>query len=156
MLARAKRLRRLAALYGIVEEIRSLERNRAALAVFVSEQAATQQATVASQALQRGRLALTTADRQDALLHEAEREVARFNADQLTAQQRNYELLERAAAEQHRLALLQQDQLETLLRTMRTRIDEQQKRREQAIADDRFGSITHWLMVRTERRLKNS
>lgn len=156
MLARTKRLRRLATLYGIVEELRSLERDRAALAVFTTEQAVVEQAGVASQALQRGRQALSVADRQDALLHEAEREVARFNTERLSAQQKEYERIEQEAAEQHRLALLQQDQMETLLRGMRARLAELQGRREQAIADDRFSARAHWLANRAARRLKNS
>ncbi len=149
-------MRRLATLYSIVEELRGLERDRAAMAVFATEQAVVQQTGAAWQALQRGRSALTSADRQDALLHEAEREVARCNAERLSVEQREYEHLEQAAAEQHRRAVLQQDQMEILLRAMRARLAEQRSRREQAIADDRFSSRAHWLAARADRRLKNS
>ncbi len=156
MAGRAQTLARLAALYTMVEELRAIERERATLNVLTAEQAAVQQAADAFEALRDGRRALGSSDRQDALLHEAAREIASFNADRLLAQRAEYQRLEEAAAALHRVALMQQKQMETLVRVTRARAALEQARRDQAIADDRFNSRARWLEAGAERRIKNS
>lgn len=155
MHARPDTLRRLAVLYGLVQEMRSIELDRATHTVRLAESAIDVQAGLAAEAQRYGHRALERSERSEALLHESAREVARWNTERLEGLHQEFEAIKQSAAELYRSAHLQQDQMKAIVKGLRTRAERERSRRDQAIADDRHGARTHWLQSRLG-RLKNS
>jgi hypothetical protein len=152
MQTRLTKLKRLAALYGVVERMHSVELQRTAAAVREVEQAVATQQSVARSASFDSREALMTGDRLSWSLAKAQRETAEWRQDRLEQIRLERQELNDAAKEQYAGSRVKSEQMKSVVSgvTAKTEIDE--GRRMQAATDDRFLSRRSWMGARQSSR----
>jgi hypothetical protein len=138
---------RLGRLYTRVEQIRSLERRVASSAVEEAE-LATEVHTAAYEAhISSGRAALGMGDRAEYTIAQLSREVARQRIAHLDRLRAEREAVLTSAVEAHRESRLSMEQVERLISRSSAEAALEAARREQAQADDRFGSRSAYTAV---------
>jgi hypothetical protein len=135
---------RVAQVYGMVERMRSVERRVAANAVDEVVCSEAIQTTVLTSLLGGARDALAAGNREEQQIAETARQRVELGLERL-AQMRveRQAVLERVAAE-HRESVVAMEQIDRLLERARAAESLEADRREQAVADDRFGSRLAW------------
>jgi hypothetical protein len=137
-------MKRLARVYAMVEQTRSLERRVAANAVEDAACAVAIAAAVYEAQVRGGREALAQGERAEWMIAETTREMAERRITRLRAARAECDAALELAAEAHHESRLRMEQMERLLASDEDRQRVEQARQEQAVSDDRFGSRMAW------------
>jgi hypothetical protein len=141
---RLQTLKRLMTLYGVVEEMHSLELQRMTAAVQEAQQAIEVQQQVASSARFGGRDALMADDRMGWEIAETQRESAGWKRRRLEQMRLEREVLSDAAREQYLASRIKSEQMKRLAEGVAARAEIEEGRRVQATSDDRFLARRRW------------
>ncbi|HMF63349.1 MAG TPA: hypothetical protein VK608_04610 [Edaphobacter sp.] len=152
MQARLRKLKRLAALYGVVERMHSVELQRTAAAVREVEQAIAVQQTVVRSAGFDSRETLMTGDRMGWSLAKTQREIAEWKQERLKRIRLEREELSDVAREQYAASRVKSEQMKSVVDGVTVRAEVEEGRRMQAATDDRFLSRRLWVGARDEAR----
>lgn len=152
MRERLATLKRLVNLYGVVEEMHSVELQRTTAAVREADQAIGVQREVARSARFDGRDALTVGDRMGWTMAETLRESAGRKRRWLDEIRLEREGLSDAAKEQYVASRLKNEQMKRVVDRVAERMEREEERRMQAVSDDRFLARRRWTDTRDERR----
>jgi hypothetical protein len=144
MQPRLQTLKRLVTLYGVVEEMRSVELQRMTAAVREAQQAIGVQQQVARSARVDGRDALMTDDRMGWEIAETQRESAGWKRRRLEQIRSEREVLSDEAREQYVVSRLKSEQMKRLAEGVALRAEIEEGRRVQAASDDRFLARRRW------------
>jgi hypothetical protein len=150
MRPRLQTLKRLVTLYGVVEEMHSLELQRMAAAVHEAKQAIGVQQQAAHSARFDGRDALMTGDRMGWEMAETQRESAGWKRRRLEQIRVEREVLSDAAREQYVTSRLKSEQMKRMAERVTERAEIEDGRRVQATADDRFLARRRWSEMRNQ------
>jgi hypothetical protein len=141
-------LRRIAKLYGMVEEVRALQARASAAAVFEVERAVERLKEAEQEGIEMGRAGLERGSRVEAVSANAsavnDRERYKLLARLKVERQLAYE----AAVELHRESRVELRQIEGLVERTRLKEDAETERRAQLASDDRFLSLREWMRAR--------
>ena len=135
---RLQALRRLGAVFGMVEEMHSTEARGAALAVTEAQVAIQAEATRTHEARQGGREALLTDDCLGWSLAVVHEEVALRRRARLAPLLEEREERHEIARERYVASRLRNEQMKSLVEDASAQIATEEERRSQAFADDRF------------------
>ena len=150
MQSRLKRLKRMAALYGVVERMHSVELQRARSVVREAEQAIETQRMIWRAAGLDGREALVLGDRMGWSLAETQQEVAAWKGERLEEIRVKREELNKVARERYATSRLKSEQMNCVVEGVAARMEREEGRRFQATTDDRFLSRKLWMETRDE------
>jgi hypothetical protein len=137
-------LKRLVALYGIVEEMHSVELQRMTAAVRETQVAIGIQQNVALSARLDGRDALMTGDRMGWTMTETQRESAGWRRRRLEQIRVEREVLSDAAKQQYVTSRMKSEQMKRVTEGIAARVEMEEARRAQAVSDDRFLARRRW------------
>ena len=149
---RLKRLKRLAALYGVVERMRSIELRVKTAAVIEAEQAIEAQRVVMRSAGFDRREALMNGDRLGWSLAETQREIAGWKRERLERIRVEREALRSDAREEYSASRLKSEQMKGVVDSAAARVEVEEGRRAQGAADDRFLARRVWMKGQDEDR----
>jgi hypothetical protein len=149
---RLKRLKRMAALYGVMERMHSVELQRARSVVREAEQAIETQQRIVHAAGLDGREALTRGDRMGWSLAETQQVVAAWKGERLQEIRVKREALNEMARERYAGSRLKSEQMSRVVEGVAMRMEREEGRRFQSITDDRFLSRKLWMETREEAR----
>ena len=149
-------LRRLAAIYGMLEHNDRLSLDRANAAVQEAETLLDEQAVAARTSAAEGRDALVHENRSQWLMSESQREFSLWNQASLNSLLHKRGQLQQQAVERYRESLVQRDQMNAIANSARIASDAEVMRREQAETDDRYLSRARWLARREASRVNSS
>jgi hypothetical protein len=138
---------RLARLYRKVEQMRSVERRVAAMHLDDVEVAASMARSAWERELGGGRAALARGDREGWTVAELAGLRLTANLERLAQLRVKREVVLLEAAERHDESRLKMEQVEKLVERRRAEAALEAGRREQAGADDRFGSRLAWVRL---------
>ena len=141
---RLQTLKRLVTLYGVVEEMHSLELQRMTAAVQEAQQAIEVQQQVARSSRFDGRDALMADDRMGWEIAETQRESAGWKRRRLEQMRLEREVLSDAAREQYLASRIKSEQMKRLAEGVAARAEIEEGRRVQAASDDRFLTRRRW------------
>jgi len=137
-------IRRLASLYGMMEQVRSLERRVAANSVDEAACAGVIQTAIRDSHATGGREALAAGNPELWSIAAKSREMAEDRIVRLAKVRMEREVALQQAVHVHRESRLKMEQMERLLERARVATATEDGRREQAVADDRFSSRLAW------------
>jgi hypothetical protein len=144
MQPRLQTLKRLVTLYGVVEEMHSVELQRMTAAVREAQQAIGVQQQVARSARFDGRDALMVDDRMGWEIAETQRESAGWKRQRLEHIRSEREVLSDAARGQYVASRLKSEQMKRLAEGVSVQAEIEEGRRVQAASDDRFLARRRW------------
>jgi hypothetical protein len=144
MLPRLQTLKRLVTLYGVVEEMHSVELQRITAAVREAQQAIGVQQQVACSARFDGRDALMAEDRMGWEIAATQAESAGWKRRRLEQIRSEREVLSDAAREQYVASRLKSEQMKRLADGVAVKAEIEEGRRVQAASDDRFLARRRW------------
>ncbi len=150
MHSRLRRLKRIAALYGVVERMHSVELQRAAAAVRETELAIEAQRMVVRAAGFDERAALVMEDRIGWSLAEMQRGIAEWKGERLEEIRLKREELSEVARERYATSRLKSEQMTQVVDGVAARAEVEEERRVQSLTDDRFLSRKIWMQSRDE------
>ena len=144
-------LKRIAKLYEVVERMRSIALKQASVAVSEAESAVSAQRAIAIAARDAGREALESGDRAEWMLTTTQGYVASIRMKKVEGLR-----VARATAKDEALAeflasRVQTEQMEQVVDTMAQRVELEETRRVQAVADDRHLARLRWQTMRDGR-----
>ena len=143
-------LKRLSALYGKVEQIRSLQLRAAAIAVAEIERSKSAHAAGEHQESIAGRMALESGDRAGWSASAMQASLAETRLEQLDALLDMRELEREQAATVHRVSHQRMEQMDGLVERATSDAAIVHERRTQAESDDRYSSRRAWLGARVD------
>jgi hypothetical protein len=152
MLPRLQTLKRLVTLYGIVEEMYSLELRQMTAAVHEAQQAIGVQQQVVRSARSDGREALMADDRVGWEIAQTQQDSAGWKRRRLEQIRSEREVLNDAAREQYVASRLKSEQMRRLADGVALREEIEGGRRLQAASDDRFLARRRWSDTRDRTR----
>ena len=152
MQPRLKRLKRIAALYEVVERTHSVELQRARIVVREAKQAIEAQQMIVHAAGFDGREALVRGDRMGWALAETQQVVAAWKEERLEEIRLKREELSEVARERYAASRLKNEQMNCVVEGFAARVEKEERRRFQATTDDRFLSRKLWMEARQEAR----
>lgn len=152
MRGRLETWKRLVALYGVVEEMRSAELQRMTAAVREAQQAIGVQRDVVQSARVDGREALTAGDRMGWSMAETLQATAEWKSCRLEDIRLEREGLSNVAREQYVASRLRSEQMKRAAEHVAEQIETEEGRRMQASSDDRFLARRRWTDARDEYR----
>jgi hypothetical protein len=144
MPTRLQTLKQLVTLYGVVEEMHSAELQRMTTSVQEAQQAIGVQQQVVSSTRVNGRDALMTDDRMGWEIAEVQRESAGWKRRRLEQIRLEREVLNDAAREQYLASRLKSEQMKRLAEGVALKAEINERRRVQAVSDDRFLARRRW------------
>jgi len=150
MRTRLHGLKRLAALYGAVEEMRSVDLQRRMSAVREAQRAIGVQHKAAQTAGLHGREALTAGDRMGWTMAETLRQMAGSKRRRLEEIRRERESLSDQAKEEYVASRLKSEQIKCVVERVRERAENEEQRRMQTASDDRFLARQRWTDQQSE------
>jgi hypothetical protein len=149
-------LRRIADLYGVMEEMRRSELEGAVAAVREAEEAiAVQRSTVLSARLD-GREALTAGDRLGWMDADKRREVAGRKSVRLEEVRVEREAASVVARRLYLASRIASEQMKCVREALARTVEIEEGRRTQAIVDDRFLSRRLWMDAQADNRMRES
>lgn len=151
MQSRLASLKRLASLYGDVEEMNSMELQRATTAVREAEQAVGVEQTAVRSSNVEGRRALAAGDRLDWRSAQMQRAMAEWRQHRLQQMQREREMLNDEAKKRYLASRVQSEQMKHVARGMAMEAESEAERRAQGILDDRFLARRRWTDLQEEK-----
>lgn len=152
MRPRLKAMKRLMALYGLVEEAHSAELQRTTAAVREAQQAIGIQMDVARSARIDGRRALRAGDCIGWTAAEALREATGSKRRRLEAIRLERQSLSDGAREKYAASRLKSEQMKRVVARVMEQSEVEECRKAQAISDDRFLARRHRVDVRGDAR----
>jgi hypothetical protein len=138
----------MAALYGVVERMHSVEMQRATSVVREAEQAIEMQRTIGRAAEFDGREALVLGDRMGWSSADTQQEVAAWREERLEKIRVKRAELSAVARERYVASRLKSEQMNCVVEGIAERVEMEEGRRVQATADDRFLSRKLWMETR--------
>ena len=150
MQPRLKRLKRMAALYGVVERMHSIELERAMGVVREAEEAIEMQRTIGRASELDGREALVLGDRMGWSLAGTQVVVAAWRKERLEEIRVKREELSVVARERYATSRVKSEQMNRVVGGIAERVEMEEGRRFQATTDDRFLSRKLWMKTREE------
>jgi len=152
MRSRLEMLRRLASLYGSIEELQSAELQRRSAAVQEAEQAlGFQQAVVRSSHID-SRDALVSGDRVNWTTAKLRQEIAEWKQQRLQQVRRERQILSDEAKKQYLASRLQSEQMKHVADHAMAKKEIEEGRRMQAALDDRYLARRRWTDARDDLR----
>ena len=142
----------MAALYGVVERMHSIELERAMGVVREAEQAIEMQQTIGLAAELDGREALALGDRMGWSLAGTQVVVAAWKGERLEEIRVKREELSLVARGRYAASRLKSEQMNRVVEGVAERVEMEEGRRFQATTDDRFLSRKLWTETREEAR----
>ena len=143
-MARRKGLTRLASLYGMVEQMRSLELRVAASAVDDVVLVASIEAAIRQSKIFGARAALAAGDREEWQMAETTREGVEARIERLANLRVERETRREEAALAHSTSRVEMEQLDRVVEQQRDRLALEEARRAQAESDDRYAARLAW------------
>jgi hypothetical protein len=150
MRERKRMLKRLATLYGLVQDARSAEMRSAVVQLAEVEEAIATQESVLWMANAFGRGALEQGDRFGWKQAGTNATLAIWNSEQLEVIREERYALREASKQRYRESRMQAQQMSKLLEQSTQQAELIEGRRAQAMADDRFLSRRRWTAMRAE------
>jgi hypothetical protein len=154
MQPRLKRLKRIAALYEVVERMHSVELQRARIVVREAKQAIETQQMIVHAAGFDGREALVRGDRMGWALAETQQVVAAWKGARLEEIRVKREELSEVARDRYVASRLKNEQMNWVVEGFVACVEKEEGRRFQTTTDDRFLSRKLWMETREEARSK--
>ena len=151
MQSRLAALKRLASLFGGVEEMHSVELQRATAAVREAEQAIGVEQTAVRSSKIEGRRALAAGDRLDWRAAQMQREMAEWRQQRLQQVQREREMLNDDAKKRYFASRMQSEQMKHMARSVAMEMETEAGRRTQGALDDRFLARRRWTDLQEEK-----
>lgn len=152
-MAARKGIDRLASLYGMMEQIRSVELRAATIAVEDAACSTTIALTLRESQIASAREAMATGRREEWQISETARVAVEARIDQLAKTRTDRENARAEAHQIHRQSRLDMEQMERVVAQARVQVAIEVTRRTQAESDDRFASRRAWSRTR---RIMNS
>jgi hypothetical protein len=149
---RLETLKRLGALYEVVEEMHSMELQRMITAVLEIQQAIGVQQEMLQSARLHEREALKVGDRMEWAMAEALQETSGLRRRRLDEVRVVREDFKNRASEQYVASRLKSEQMNRVVDRITEQIEVESARRAQAVSDDRFLSRRRWTEARLEAR----
>jgi hypothetical protein len=149
--SRAGSLRRIATLYGVVEEMHAVALRQASANVQETEVAIRMEHRVAAAAAAAGRTALTAGEREEWLLTHAEGEISAVRASRFEELKTARVEVESAARTEFLASRVKTEQMKQVVTQMVERASIEEGRRTQAVSDDRYAARRAWLASRRDR-----
>jgi hypothetical protein len=143
-------LKRIQTLYGLVEQMHSVALVQASLAVREAEIAIARQCEQMREARCGGREALLGGDRERRALTESQLELSGARRQLLETVRLEREIRNDQAREEYHLSRVKNEQMKSVVETIRTEEELIEGRRVQAASDDRFLSRLLWNKLRLE------
>jgi hypothetical protein len=144
MRTRLHGLKRLAVLYGAVEDMHSVDLQRKMSAVREAQRAIGMQHKAAQTAGVHGREALTAGDRMGWTMAETLRQIAGSKRLRLEEIRLGRESLSDQAKEQYVASRLKSEQIKSVVERVQERMENEEQRRTQTVSDDRFLARRRW------------
>ena len=144
MQSRLRNLQRIAGVYRAVQHAQAVELEQAAAALHEAESLIAQQKAQAERSSVAGRAALDAGDHVDWQMHESQKQFTEWNAEGLNELRSRREALMVEAAESYRDGKRQLEQMESVLREMRSELQVERGHAAQRESDDRFLSQQWW------------
>ena len=144
MQSRLRNLQRIAGVYRAVQHAQAVELEQAAAALHEAESLIAQQKAQAERSSVAGRAALDVGDHVDWQMHESQKQFTEWNAEGLNELRSRREALMVEAAESYREAKRQLEQMESVLRELRSKLQVERGHAAQRESDDRFLSQRWW------------
>jgi hypothetical protein len=151
LIPRAAALRRIAKLYGIVEEMHSVALRQASGSVREAEVSIRGEREASVLAAGAGRAALTAGEREAWLLAQAEGEVSSVRAMRLEGLKKTRLIVELAARAAFIESRIQAEQMKQVVTQMVDQNAIEEGRRTQAASDDRYAARRAWSSGRSKR-----
>jgi hypothetical protein len=139
-------------LYGGIEEMRSVDLERAAMAVREAEQAIDAEGERARSSSARGRDALVAGDPLGLAAARTQREIAEWRQQRLQEIRREREMLKDQARMQYVASRLQREQMKYVVDSTETQMEVEAERKTQMALDDRFLARRRWSEAREQLR----
>ena len=151
MQSRLASLKRLASLYRDVEEMHSMELQRATAAVREAEQAVGVERVTVRSSNAEGRRALAAGDRLDWRAAQMQREMAEWRQQRLQQVQREREMLNDEAKKRYFASRIQSEQMKHVAQGVAMEVETEAGRRVQGALDDRFLARRRWTDLQEEK-----
>lgn len=152
MRARLKALGRLAALYEIVEHANGVTLDQARGALHEVESRIRERAMTASRLMASSEEALRAGELREWQLDRSQIEFCQWNRQALEDLRMRGEATMREAAEVYQASRMRLEQIESVLREVRSGVALEEERTEQRAADDRYLSRQRWQIRGAQRR----
>jgi hypothetical protein len=150
-MSRAAALRRIAKLYGVVEDTHALALQQATAHVLETERAIHAERIAIASAASAGRTALHIGEREDWLLAHAHGELSTVRAGVFEGLKAQRVEAESAARSEFLASRLKTEQMKQLVTRMTEQAALEEGRRTQAVSDDRYAARRTWLANRHTR-----
>lgn len=144
MQARLKALQRIALVYMAIKHAQALSLEQAAAAVREAESFIDQQKMQVRRSDVAGREALDAGEHSAWQMHESQKHFTNWNAAELVQLRERRKAVMLEAAEEYKAGRMQLEQMESVLRDLRSKLDVDLAHRAQREADDRFLSQRWW------------
>ena len=149
-------LRKIANLYGVMEEMRRSELERAVSAMREVEEALAVQRSAVLCARLDGRAALEDGDRLGWMTADKRREVAGWRRIRLEEELVKREAASAAARQRYLSSRIESEQMKRLRDDAAQMVEIDEGRRMQAIVDDRFLSRRSWIVAKDDAQMRES
>ena len=144
MQSRLKSFERVALVYMAVKHAQALALEQAAAALREAEAGIAGQRAEAERLSLEGGIAIAAGDDVDWRMYESQRQFTEWNAEELVVLKERREALMLEANEAYRTGRMELEQMETVLRELRSKRDLERAHRAQRESDDRFLSRQWW------------
>ncbi len=144
MRARLQGLQRIAVVYTALKHAKELALEEAAAALHTVESKIEQQRLQVRRTSVWGRAALSAGAHEEWKIHESQNQLTERNTEALLDLRRRREKLLFEAAEVYRAGTMQLEQMESVLRALRVRLQADVNRKSQRESDDRFLARGWW------------
>lgn len=141
---RLRALNRIALVYVAVKHAQALALEQAAASLREAEALIAQQKAQAKRSDVEGRVALDAGDHVNWQMHESQKHFTEWNAEGLIGLRTRREALMIEAAEIYRGGRMQLEQMESVLRELRSKLEMERAHSAQRESDDRFLSRQWW------------
>lgn len=152
MRSRLETLRRLASLYGSMEELQSAYLQRRLAAVQEAEQAIGFQQAVVRSSIADSREALVSGDHVNWTAAKLQQEIAEWKQQRFREVRRDRQVLSDEARKQYLASRLQSEQMKQVADGVMAKIEIHEGRRTQAALDDRYLARRRWTDTQEELR----
>ena len=152
--SRLNSLQRLVTLYGLVEEMHSLELQRVTAAVQKVQVSIHEEESFEASVRKDGRNALQLGNRLSWWVAETHQEASVQRKEMLEEKRQERAVLQEAAMEQYVASRMRKEQMKRLQDNLAQGMQADERRRAQAISDDRFLARRRWTDNRETQRLQ--
>jgi hypothetical protein len=153
---RLRGLRKIASLYGVMEDMRRSELERAVDAVREVEEAVAVQRSAVVCARLDGRAALADGDRLGRTTADKQREVAGWKRIRLEEELVKREAASAVARQRYLSSRIESEQMKRVRDDAARMVEVDEGRRMQAIVDDRFLSRRRWIAAQDDPQMRES